>query len=290
LTWEGIALRQRTGSLLVLLILAASSWAGGQAQSVFSDGFEYGNLSQWSAQKGWIWQPAPLTLWQWQLTGTIDTSVDVAMYDVDLFDTSQTVINTLKGDGRVVICYFSAGSWEDWRPDAGDFPESVKGSDLNGWPGEKWLDIRELGILGPIMEARMDVAVAKRCDGVEPDNVDGYQNSTGFPLTAQDQLAYNSFLANEAHQRSLSVGLKNDVDQIPDLLPLFDWALNEECNQYSECHTLAPFVVAGKAVFGVEYEGDPAVFCPLMNASSYSFLKKTWDLDAWRLDCQDIEP
>lgn len=41
------------------------------------------------------------------------------------------------------------------------------------------------------MQARLDLAVQKGCDGVEPDNVDGYQNNSGFPLTAQDQLAYN---------------------------------------------------------------------------------------------------
>ena len=153
------------------------------------------------------------------LPGNIDTSFNVQMYDIDLFDTPKSTIDTLHGQGRVVICYFSAGSWEDWRPDAADFPANVKGNS-NGWPGEKWLDIRNIAALSPIMQARLDLAVDKGCDGVEPDNVDGYNNKTGFPLTGNDQLTYNRWLADQAHARGLSVGLKNDVEQVTNWSPI----------------------------------------------------------------------
>jgi hypothetical protein len=271
-------------SALLLIAFVCSTPASAQ---VFSDGFESGNPSRWSAHEGWVWQPVPGTGWQWQLSGTLDTSIEVEMYDIDLFDTLQPVIDGLHDDGRIVVCYFSAGSWEDWRPDKDDFPPEVLGNDLDGWEGERWLDVRRIDILGPIMEARLDLAELKGCDGVEPDNVDGYANDTGFPLNATDQLAYNLFLATEAHERGLSVGLKNDLDQIGDLLPHFDWALNEECFAFDECDLLDPFVAAGKAVFGVEYIGDPASFCPAANAKSFSWLMKNWDLDEWRIDCQD---
>src|SRR5258705_316926 len=82
---------------------------------------------------------------------------------------------------------------------------------------------------------------------IEPDNVDGYANSSGFPLSAKDQLAYNRWLAEAAHARGLSIALKNDLDQVAALAPYFDWALNEECFQYKECGSLAPFTTAGKA-------------------------------------------
>jgi hypothetical protein len=232
------------------------------------------------------WRPAPGTSWQWQLTGEIDTSVEAAMYDIDLFDTPQAIIDELQGDGRVVICYFSAGSWEDWRPDAALFPAAVLGENLDNWPGEVWLDIRQLDNLGPLMSARLDLAVEKGCDGVEPDNIDGYQNETGFPLAGDDQLAYNRWLAEQAHSRGLSIGLKNDLGQVVELINWFDWALNEECFQYDECETLLPFVQQGKAVFGVEYEGDPEIFCPELNALDYDWLQKSLDLDAWRLACR----
>lgn len=232
-----------------------------------------------------IWQPAPGTSWQWQLTGTIDTSFDVQMYDIDLFDTPKSTIDTLHGQGRVVICYFSAGSWENWRPDAADFPANVKGNG-NGWPGEKWLDIRNLTALSPIMQARLELAVDKGCDGVEPDNVDGYSNNTGFPLSGNDQLTYNRWLADQAHARGLSVGLKNDVEQAAKLEPYFNWALNEQCFQYNECDQLLPFVQAGKAVFGVEYSGSLASFCPEANSMDFDWLKKNENLDARREVCR----
>jgi hypothetical protein len=83
------------------------------------------------------------------------------------------------------------------------------------------------------------------------------------------------------------VGLKNDLDQIGDLVGDFDWALNEQCYEYSECDLLQPFINAGKAAFGVEYSGDEDEFCPYFNVAGYSWLKKNIDLGAWRIDCQD---
>lgn len=227
----------------------------------------------------------PGTTWHWQLTSEIDLSLDVALYDIDLFDTPQYVIEELHNAGRIVICYFSAGSWEDWRPDAGDFPEEVIGHALQGWPGEYWLDVRQLDLLGPVMAARLDLAVEQGCDGVEPDNVDGYTYDSGFPLTYDDQLAYNIWLAEEAHARGLLILLKNDLEQVGDLLSFFDGALNEQCFQYEECELLLPFIAAGKPVFGVEYEGELQDFCPQANAWNFSWLLKNWELDAWSQPC-----
>jgi hypothetical protein len=234
-----------------------------------------------------VWHPAPGTSWQWQLSGTLDTTLDVAMYDVDLFDAPDAAISALNGRGVIVICYFSAGSHEDWRSDAGDFPTAALGEPLDGWPGERWLDVRDGGVRD-VMRARLDRAVARGCDGVEPDNVDGYANSSGFPLTADDQLDYDRFLATEAHLRGLSVGLKNDLDQVGDLLASFDWALNEECAAFDECDRLAPFVAAGKAVFHTEYgdEALAATVCPGANDRDLDTLIKHLELDAWRVACR----
>lgn len=236
---------------------------------------------------GTIWQPPPGTTWQWQISGTVDTSIEVSMYDIDLFDVPQSTIDQLHAQGRIVICYFSAGSYEDWRSDASDFSPALLGSPLGDWEGEWWLDIRQIeNGIGPIMEARMDLAVAKQCDGVEPDNIDAYINNNGLGLTGDDQLVYNRWLAQQAHARGLSIGLKNDLDQVLDLVDDFDWALNEQCWQYQECDMLLPFVQAGKAVFGVEYSGYPSSFCPTLNAMDFSWLQKTFDLDAWVIDCR----
>lgn len=226
-----------------------------------------------------IWRPSPGTSWQWQLTGTIDTTVNVAVFDIDLVDTPASVISALHARGKKVICYFSAGTYEDWRPDEASFPTAVIGNPVDGWAGENWLDTRSPAVRA-IMTARLDLAVQKQCDGVEPDNVDGYTNDPGFPLTAATQLDYNRFIANAAHARGLSVGLKNDVDQVAELEPSFDWAINEECARYRECGTLKPFVAAGKAVFHVEYKRR----CPAPIAGFSTILKRL-SLGVWRTAC-----
>ncbi len=233
-----------------------------------------------------VWHPAPNSSWQWQLTGLpVDQSIDVAVYDIDLFDNDTSVVAALHAQGRKVICYMNAGAWENFRPDAQQFPDALKGKELEGWPGERWFDIRNLAKLGPLIEARMDLCKTKGFDAIEPDNVDAYSNNSGFPLTAQDQLAYNTFLANAAHARGLSVGLKNDLDQVAALQPQFDWALNEQCFQYTECDSLIPFAKAGKAIFQVEYSLATSAFCPQARAMNFSSMLKHLNLDAFREAC-----
>jgi hypothetical protein len=231
------------------------------------------------------WIPAPGTTWQWQLSGTLDTSVDVQMYDVDLFDTASAAVADLHAQGRRVVCYFSAGSLERWRPDAHRYPASVVGRPLSGWQGERWLDIRSLRVLRPLIDRRLDLCRSKGFDGVEADNVDGYANATGFPLTRVEQLRFNRFLASAAHARRLSIGLKNDLGQARLLEPDFDWALDEQCFQYRECDLLRPFTAAGKAVFEVEYELAPATFCTRAAADGFSALRKRLSLGPWRQAC-----
>ncbi len=198
------------------------------------------------------YHPAAASSWQIQLQGTINSGYDVTLYDIDLFDTPQSLIDDMHAAGRAVVCYFSAGSYENWRSDAGDFQAADLGNPLSGWPGERWLDVRSDNVRS-IMQARLDLAAAKGCDGVDPDNVDGYSNATGLPLTAADQLDYNRFLATEAHNRGLAVGLKNDLGQVATLAADFDFAVNESCHDYDECGLLAPFTAAGKPVLNIEY-------------------------------------
>jgi len=199
------------------------------------------------------YKPETNTSWQWQLNGDINSSYNVKLYDIDLFESDASLIQSLKNEGKKVICYFSAGSYEDWREDKDAFPQSALGNPMDGWEGEKWLDISNEE-LAPMMRTRLDLAVQKGCDGVEPDNMDGYDNNTGFTLSADDQLAYNKFIANEARKRGLSVGLKNDLDQIIELEPYYDFSVNEQCHEYSECDKMQPFIDANKPVFNAEYK------------------------------------
>ena len=237
---------------------------------------------------GW-WTPAVGLRWQWQLSGLpLDLSVDADMYDIDLFDSDASVVAALQAQGRKVVCYVSVGSWEGWRPDAGQFPSSVIGKDYVGWPGEKWLDIRQVQALAPVMRARLDLCRDKGFDGIEPDNADGYTNDTGFPLTYEDQIRYNRWLADEAHARGLSIGLKNDPDQVADLLPHFDWALTEDCFAEGWCEEMTPFIEMGKPVLAVEYT-DTGVsieeLCQQAGLLRFSVILKDRDLGGWQQNC-----
>lgn len=230
--------------------------------------------------------------WQWQLSETVNTSYDVDLYDIDLFDSSPELIKSLQSQGRKVICYFSAGSYEQWREDAKDFQSSELGKPLDGWDEERWLDIRSANV-SAIMARRMDLAAEKGCDGVEPDNVDGYTNESGFKLSAADQLSFNRQLASAAHERGLAVGLKNDLDQVPELVAHFDFAVNEQCFEYSECEVLSPFSKAGKPVLNTEYQAqyvdDAAArkaMCQQASSLGLSSLVLPLDLDdSFRLSC-----
>ncbi|MGC5565159.1 endo alpha-1,4 polygalactosaminidase [Streptomyces sp. FR-108] len=230
------------------------------------------------------WQPRPGTAWQWQLSGRVDTGVAVPVYDIDGFANSAAVVRRLHQSGRKVICYINAGAWESFRPDHRAFPASALGRS-DGWPGERWLDIRRRSLLRPLMAARLDMCREKGFDAVEPDLLDGWTNDTGFPLTAAHQLAYNRMIAELAHERGMAVGLKNDLEQIPDLVRDFDFAVNEQCAEYDECSSLSPFIKADKAVFHVEYSEPKRAFCPIARRLRLDSMSKRLDLGRWRSPC-----
>ena len=130
--------------------------------------------------------------------------------------------------------------------------------------------------------------------GLEPDNVDGYVNASGFDLDADAQLAFNRFIDNEAHARGLSVGLKNDLDQIPELVDYFDFMVNEQCHEFDECETLQPFIDAGKPVFNAEYAdifvndiNQRNSMCEESNGRGFDTLVLPLELDdSFRFSCQ----
>nr|WP_285495581.1 endo alpha-1,4 polygalactosaminidase [Actinomadura sp. NBRC 104425] len=256
---------------IVLLLLAGSAGCSAAPERP-----ERGRAARWA--------PSPGTAWEWQLKSPVDTSVDVPVYDIDGFENSADVVRELHRKGRRVICYVNVGAAESFRPDYGRFPRQVLGKG-NGWEGERWLDIRRTDVLVPIMARRFDMCRDKGFDAVEPDLVDGYASDTGFALTGADQLRYNRIIAKLAHERGLSVGLKNDLPQIPELVGDFDFAVNEQCAQFDECDRLAPFVRAGKAVLHVEYELPPSDFCEQSRRLGLSSMRKRLDLDRWREPC-----
>ena len=235
---------------------------------------------------GTWWHPAAGLTWQWQLDEEpIDPTVDAQVYDIDLFDNSAATVAALHERDIRVICYLSAGSWEPYRPDSAGVPADLLGGPVAGWPDERWLDIRRLDTLRPLMAARLDLCRDKGFDGVEPDWLDSHTQDTGFPITAADQLRYNRTLADMAHERGLAIGLKNDLGQADELADLFDFSVVEQCAEFDECETLQPFLDRGKPVFHAEYDLARDEFCPLAQRLGLSSIRKRLELDAWREAC-----
>ena len=236
--------------------------------------------------KDW-WRPAAGLTWQWQLTGQLDLDLQTDVIDIDL-DVGESVVDHYHNKGTKVICYISVGSHENWRSDAAQFPDVVLGKDYEGWPGEKWLDIRRIDLLAPIMLPRLDQCAAKGFDAVEPDNMQIWDNDTGFPLTYEDQLRYALWLAEQAHRRGLAIGQKNAPDQTRDLVQIYDFAITEDAFHYDWAKDMLPYIQAGKPVFAAEYTDLPGnfqEFCRQSKELGYITILKHRDLDAWLQTC-----
>ena len=283
-----MAMNSRTrGAALLLLISLAGCRAAPTLTLMPTSTLEPILVSPEPSRAADWWRPAPGLTWQWQLTGEFDLDLKADVYDIDLH-VDKSAVDYFQAQGAKVICYISVGSREDWRPDADQFPPEVIGKDYEGWSGEKWLDIRRIDLLAPIMRARLDLCAAKGFDAVEPDNMQVHDNDTGFPLTYEDQLKYALWLADEAHARGLAIGQKNAPDQTKDLVNVYDFAITEDAFYYDWAEETLPYVEAGKPVFAAEYtdlDGDFAAFCQKSQQLGFSAILKNRDLDAWLKTC-----
>ncbi|KND88889.1 hypothetical protein TOPH_06401 [Tolypocladium ophioglossoides CBS 100239] len=238
------------------------------------------------------WRPKAGVSWQIILRNPVDLSTalspGVDVFDLDMYENSAATLATLRDSGKRVICYFSAGSYEDWRADKGEFQDSDLGKPLRGWPGERWLRLSSDNVRR-IMTERIKYAAGKGCDAVDPDNVDGYQNDNGLGLTDDDSISFMTFLHGEAAKYNMSIGLKNAGDIIPNVINITDFSVNEQCVQHSECPTFAAYITAGKPVFNIEYpDSAPNIavntvqdICTAKGVAGFSTVMKKMELDGW---------
>lgn len=229
----------------------------------------------------------PATAWQIQLSGTVDTSVNVPWYEVDAVDTDASAITALHARGRTVSCYISVGTDEAWRSDSADFPAAAVGNALADYSRERWVDVRD-DTVRAINQRRIQTAAERGCDAVDLSNVEAHTVDSGFPLTSADDLAYGIFLLGIAHAAGLSSGVSASADLIASLASEMDWGLTEECLAYDSCDAWRPLVDAGKPVFMIEYGSavDAPSLCPRAAALGFSLVIKRSSLDAFRVGCE----
>lgn len=260
---------------LLLGILALTVFGGGCSSSEST-----GGANAW-------WQPPQGLTWQVQLSDGLDTRVPADVYVVDGEDVETLDLAEAKAAGARLVCYLNGGAWEEWRADAAMFPPQVLGEEMDGWPGEKWLDTRQVDTLIPLMRTRMQRCAERGFDAVDVDNVNGHENPTGFPLTAADQKRYVEALAVEAHGLGLAFGLKNAPDLLPSLAFTPDFAVNEECHETRECDQYLAYLKAGKPVVNIEYMKPSTEVCT-GNHPGLHTLFKDLDLSAAVVYCDDL--
>jgi len=270
------------------------------------------------------WEPPASARWQYQLesadknlksTGGIDVNicqppagggpcVRPQVFDIDLYEDGQVsgndhtvdtaAVNAIHRRGAHAVCYLSAGTAENFRPDYEQYvhfdrthDHSLIGKPFSGrFPNEYWLNINDgrgqRDFILHQLAARTRKCASAGFDGVEYDNVETYAQPTrvtGWHVSAHTQLVFDKALARIAHENGLAVGLKNDLGQVPRLEPDFDFAINEQCFQYHECNNNPPpgykaFLRDGKPVFQVEYRTPPGSFCGDANRLGISSIKK----------------
>ncbi len=253
--------------------------SGGSQPSVTPTVTPIGNV-------GGVWLPktdSPIH-WHWQLSENFqyprDVKSGVTVYDIDGEYASVQTVSQLHalGSNVKVICYIDVGVYENYRSDANKFPQSVIGNSDVGWNGSYWLDIRQINILKPIMEARIrDWCKAKGFDAVEPDESEVSNNNSGFSISPQQNVAYSKMIADLVHSYGMSVGLKGNNAEAADYEPFSDWSLSEQCFEYGECDSLYnAFAAKGKAVFIIEYNVNPD--CTWANSHHVNAARRDLDL------------
>lgn len=244
--------------------------------------------------------------WDWILGGKLPTTPPVVDYlDLDAFDAPKRYVKKAKANGTTTICYISAGTLENWRPDKDAFwkkhrkqlkkgKPGIIGKSYPDWPGERWLNFTRYKVFLPLMVKRMKTCQRKGFEMIEFDNLDAYDNRTSFKIRKSDAIRYAKALAKKANAIGLVAVHKNTTELNRKLEPYFGAQLLEDCVLYNFCSDAKHYRKAGKPVFNAEYpeawEDEGKTFnrtkaCAKTDASDVSMIVKKLDLDDWVKRC-----
>lgn len=229
--------------------------------------------------------PTGKILWDWQIGASSDSMIippaNSKLIDVDGFNTSAAKVAQMKAQGLYTVCYINAGSYEAGRPDSSQYPAYLKIYYDSAW-GEWFLDVTDVfkpnSLLATILRNRIKMCKDKGFDALEPDNLQNDENAGG-KITLQQQIDFNGWIADVAHEYGLAIFQKNGPNKILNvdrtgkkMVDKFDGILNEECQQYGECAPLAEYTKRGKLALNVEY--SKVLDCNLSNSLQINSIKK----------------
>jgi hypothetical protein len=264
--------------------------SGGESSDGASSSGGAGAQSCGDGEVDW-WCPSPGLTWQTQRAGPLDYAEVADIYALPLFMTDAATVDTLHGDDRAVICWFSAGisTWAD--PDR-ELVGPALGTIIGEGP-EHWLDT-EAAVVREAMLARLDAAVALGCDAVEPGDLDGWQIDSGWPLTRDTTIGYLEWLVENAHARGLAIALQDGPEIAADVEDEVDFAMDYGCLAAGTCDQLAGFTARGKTILHAELIAPELVtmvetyaidVCAQSESLALVTIFKKPDLNAWRYPC-----
>ena len=201
-------------------------------------------------------------------------------------------VSALHSMGKRAIGYVDAGDTEQVRADYQQYVDfdnacggCLIGNPFSGFRNEYMLNINndkgQADFIRKMVAARTDRVAANGFDAVEYDVLGNYLNKSGFTISYAMQASFNISLTTIAHNHFLSVPLKSDVDQATDstIQSAFDFIIDEQCNQYSQCGNYSSWQAAGKSIFNVEYKLATSKFCPPDNSANFNGILKSYSLD-----------
>lgn len=277
----GVACAGTEGTLLVL---HDSAGAGGGPSGVSGSS---GAAGSQMAEKPYV--PPAGVLWQAKLSGAVDIAEDAELFYLDVSLQDPDDLQALHAQERHYLCYLSAGSLENFRDDADEFPDAVIGRPLANFPEERWLDVRA-PVVRELMALRIQALAAAGCDGVPPSSLAVHAADTGFELTVEDALDYARWFAERIHAAGMSAGLTAPAALTGQLWPTFDFGLAIDCLEGTQCAEFAVFDAASKPVLHIELgdEGSAARICNEAESLGFVPLVTSPSFNGQSVRCQDI--
>jgi hypothetical protein len=193
-----------------------------------------------------------------QIEGLPTPPPKVDYLEIDGFESTKEQVDAIKAQGTKAICYISAGTAEDFRPDFAEFkkiPNTI-GNAYPNFEGDYFINTNHWRDFFPVMKKRIQMCKDKGFDYVDFDVIDSYDvdpEEMGFRLSQETQTDYITALTKAAHESELKTVQKNATELAAKLEPHFDALLTEECVRLDFCGDAEPYVAAGKPVFNVEY-------------------------------------
>jgi hypothetical protein len=275
-------------SCLVVVAIFGCAGTEGTLITTRSDGGTGGSTggSEGSSGSGGSIGPTPEMSMQIQLSGELDDSLDVDLYDIDLHTNSASDFAALRRAGRFVACYFSAGTLEGWRGDGDGLPAAAIGNAHQQYPSERWLDVGNSAVR-ELMRSRIELAQSKGCHAIQPANLAVFAADSGLSVTSPENEEFARYLATTAHALGLSVAWSDEPDLFAGVEQVFDWGLAIQCIEFGRCEAWSNFRNAGKAVFVIEIgdENDASRVCPAAETLGLPAIIKDNGYTAFRVGC-----